>query len=331
VRLLTNETSTCYSGANNRSSERIRPVTIVNVQDEIERCRREIAAIETSLLAGHPDIAGLWLALSDWSAELGILEAELATQTGSATNEKSRQPGGRRLETGADLFPEPVDPVPGVGLRTLDLEAHLLAQGSAQKPADGMCLPTRGFHELGECSAFLPPEQGQDLGFLATLAWRTGFCHPGWLGFLLRPGFGFAALGGCLARGRALPAGGSILRGGPLRRGVGALFRNRGGCVGFCVGHVVNTLSALGSRMTIHHSVRPESQVKYATHEHFLARLRNRRLFAKLAVLVGANDIVPLRARSVMKEATGPVRPASAKRTLRQIPPTTKFFAEVEA
>jgi hypothetical protein len=41
---------------------------------EIERCRREIAAIEGELLAGNPDIAGLCLALTDWSEELRILE-----------------------------------------------------------------------------------------------------------------------------------------------------------------------------------------------------------------------------------------------------------------
>ena len=35
---------------------------------------REIAAIEALLLAGHPDVEGLCLALSDWSAELRILE-----------------------------------------------------------------------------------------------------------------------------------------------------------------------------------------------------------------------------------------------------------------
>ncbi len=41
---------------------------------EVDRCRAEIAAIEALLLAGHPDVAGLCLALSDWSAELRILE-----------------------------------------------------------------------------------------------------------------------------------------------------------------------------------------------------------------------------------------------------------------
>ena len=43
---------------------------------EIERCRREIAAIEAEILAGNPDLQGLCLALSDWSAELRILEEE---------------------------------------------------------------------------------------------------------------------------------------------------------------------------------------------------------------------------------------------------------------
>lgn len=43
-------------------------------QREIERCRREIAAVEAELLAGNPDVAGLCLALSDWNAELRILQ-----------------------------------------------------------------------------------------------------------------------------------------------------------------------------------------------------------------------------------------------------------------
>ena len=44
------------------------------MDQEIERCHREIAAIEAELLAGNPDVAGLCLALSDWWAELRILE-----------------------------------------------------------------------------------------------------------------------------------------------------------------------------------------------------------------------------------------------------------------
>ena len=51
----------------------------------MERCRREIAAIEAEILAG--DLPGLYLALSDWSAELRILQ-----------DEKSRQAGTRRRE-----------------------------------------------------------------------------------------------------------------------------------------------------------------------------------------------------------------------------------------
>lgn len=43
---------------------------------DIERCRQEIAAIEAELLAGNRDIEGLLLALSDWNAELRILQSE---------------------------------------------------------------------------------------------------------------------------------------------------------------------------------------------------------------------------------------------------------------
>ena len=43
---------------------------------EIERCRREIARIEATLRSGHPDVQGLLLALSDWHAELGLLQGE---------------------------------------------------------------------------------------------------------------------------------------------------------------------------------------------------------------------------------------------------------------
>ena len=41
----------------------------------IERCRAEIAEIEALILAGHPDVRGLCTALSDWSAELRLLES----------------------------------------------------------------------------------------------------------------------------------------------------------------------------------------------------------------------------------------------------------------
>jgi hypothetical protein len=53
----------------------------------MERCRREIAAIEAEILAGNPDLQGLCLALSDWSAELRILQ-----------DEKRRQERTRRRE-----------------------------------------------------------------------------------------------------------------------------------------------------------------------------------------------------------------------------------------
>ena len=64
----------------------------------MERCLREIAAIEAELRAGNPDILGLLLAYADWSAELRILE-----------DEKRRQELTRRrvgTETDAQAFTE---------------------------------------------------------------------------------------------------------------------------------------------------------------------------------------------------------------------------------
>src|SRR5258708_170849 len=42
---------------------------------KIERCHREIAEIEAQLMAGHPDVQGLCLALADWSTELRLIES----------------------------------------------------------------------------------------------------------------------------------------------------------------------------------------------------------------------------------------------------------------
>ena len=46
----------------------------------MERCRAEIAAVEAQIRAGHPDLEGLCLALSDWSRELRLIERELDLQ-----------------------------------------------------------------------------------------------------------------------------------------------------------------------------------------------------------------------------------------------------------
>ena len=43
---------------------------------EIERCEREIAAAEEALRENHRDVAGLCLAISDWSVERRILERQ---------------------------------------------------------------------------------------------------------------------------------------------------------------------------------------------------------------------------------------------------------------
>ena len=49
----------------------------------MERCRREIAAIEAELLAGNPDVEGLVLALSDWHVELRILQDDERRRAGA--------------------------------------------------------------------------------------------------------------------------------------------------------------------------------------------------------------------------------------------------------
>jgi hypothetical protein len=46
------------------------------MRPEIERCRGEIAGIEAQLRTGDCDLQGLLLALSDWHAELRLLERE---------------------------------------------------------------------------------------------------------------------------------------------------------------------------------------------------------------------------------------------------------------
>jgi hypothetical protein len=57
----------------------------------MERCRREIAAIEAEILAGNPDLPGLCLALSDWHAELRILQDEIRRHEDS---QQDREVGG---------------------------------------------------------------------------------------------------------------------------------------------------------------------------------------------------------------------------------------------
>ena len=63
----------------------------------MERCRREIAAIEAEILSGNPDLPGLCLALSDWCAELRILHNELRRQAGTRRRETDRMGGSQVL------------------------------------------------------------------------------------------------------------------------------------------------------------------------------------------------------------------------------------------
>jgi len=59
------------------------------MNDPVERCKREIAAIEAELLAGNPDLPGLCLALSDWHTEWRLLEQEARSQKDIPPHEDS--------------------------------------------------------------------------------------------------------------------------------------------------------------------------------------------------------------------------------------------------
>jgi len=54
----------------------------------MDRCRREIAAIEREILAGHRDLEGLCLALSDWHAELSFLQNEKRRRVGTQRRDR---------------------------------------------------------------------------------------------------------------------------------------------------------------------------------------------------------------------------------------------------
>jgi len=57
----------------------------------MERCWREVAAIEAEILAGNPDLRGLCLALADWSTELHILQRGVLPHEDS---QQDREAGG---------------------------------------------------------------------------------------------------------------------------------------------------------------------------------------------------------------------------------------------
>jgi hypothetical protein len=67
---------------------------------DVDRCRREISAIEAELLAGNPDVEGLCSALSDWWAELRILEAEQGREKPPGLNPAAK---GKHLGSGQAL------------------------------------------------------------------------------------------------------------------------------------------------------------------------------------------------------------------------------------
>src|SRR4249920_2936440 len=97
---------------------------------EIERCHREIAAIEAELTAGNPDLPGLCLALSDWSAELRILQDEERRQA------ETRRRHGKGIWSGSGFHGIRALPILALGRR--HRESHLLADSAGEEAAQGM-------------------------------------------------------------------------------------------------------------------------------------------------------------------------------------------------
>jgi hypothetical protein len=50
-------------------------------QEELERCDREIAEARRLLLAGHPDVEGLCMTLTDWNRERDLIEERAKKET----------------------------------------------------------------------------------------------------------------------------------------------------------------------------------------------------------------------------------------------------------
>src|SRR5580698_4261921 len=101
------------------------------VDNEIERCLREIANIEALILAGHPDLPGLCLALADWSMELRIIEAS-ERETPPSMNPAARL---ERQLCGSGFHG--IAALAVVALGGLDGQAHLLADRARQEAAHG--------------------------------------------------------------------------------------------------------------------------------------------------------------------------------------------------
>ena len=99
--------------------------------------------------------------------------------------------GGGRVE---GLLGEAVYTLTVIALFGLDLEAHLLDDGTADEPAHAVALPAGRGHEVFQCRPVRLAKQCEDRGLLAALARPLGVPR----GFLAPLG-----LTGCLALGGA--------------------------------------------------------------------------------------------------------------------------------
>jgi hypothetical protein len=139
---------------------------------EIDRCRREVAAIEVELLAGNPKVEGLCLALADWSAELRILQNEERRRAEARRRDVS---GMEELQASTEYVRSPSSPLVEVTVRPSFLPTV--------PERNGMREPTRRFHQLLRGDSARPLQQFQNLRGLAAIA-GLGLGSLGDLAFL---------------------------------------------------------------------------------------------------------------------------------------------------
>ena len=158
------------------------------------------AAAEAQIRGGHPDLEGLCLALSDWCAELRLLQASRGLATigprlahvrfrgdrlacgptavnwgrfGQEWWPQAETPAKPKRGGGLMLLVEAISPFSALGLEGLDLVPGLL-QGAGHKAADRVPLPVHGFHNLGNRRAVLPLQHRDDLGGFAPFPRPSG-------------------------------------------------------------------------------------------------------------------------------------------------------------
>ena len=181
---------------------------------EIERCEREIAAAEDALRASHSDVAGLCLAISDWSVERRILEQETAaghsTRGDLRFREDRTMAGGKRNGSGRKKVTISLEEVEklaaiqctdveiaaffGVSVRTIERRksqaafAEAIERGKAKgrRVASPVSVGPRGKGHPGRGHFSVQESARLQRLFRKRVEWSQRRCHPSGSGARIR-------------------------------------------------------------------------------------------------------------------------------------------------